>query len=1234
MTRKQGEEIDYLTKSVIITNYKKGVFFMGENKQFINNTEIKTIIGNCAFMNREDLTYVVLPDGIKSIGDEAFAKCKNLKSITLPANLEQIGASAFSGCKNLEKIILSPNIKRLSNKTFEGCRKLKRIVIPEGVEELDSGVFAECTNLEEVVLPESLKIIGKQLFLNCKNLKTIIIPSQIEQLPEECFMGCTHLTTITSAKKLMIGKRCFRNCKSLIEVPSCVANYSERAFENCTGITSINIIDSNIPNACFRGCKNLKQIDNQENIYSMGAYAFSGCDALEAFDIYNLISIPSEAFSNCKNLKKVRLGTGVKTVGIRAFFKCSNLVEFNLPDTIETIKKEAFRECNSIVSITIPANLKCLGEAAFAFMGSLQCINVSPYNKTFITPDHKILISDMQQRIVLYASGLKDKSYSLKEYNVQYDELGRGLIRPLTIIGEFAFAGAKELEELTICSCIQDIEATAFYGCEKLKRLRVDSISLFSCPGFHTRDKGRYYTHNFSKHKVFMPFEEVSFEGDPVTIFPNALENFTNVKSLSFPTDIPFNIASNAFSDCSLLEEVVIPNGVTSIDKNSFNPVTKLKFANGLELDNLVQLIHDNQYVGDYKLYVLKDGSFYIEEGETIVKLTKQQIDVVCSKPEEIRDNPVLFLDFMNDLIKHDLAIKPLFNGILMSLMSLENRKILFDSLKKDDDFFLSVIHNSQLLETKDSNTVELLKGSNFAKFIKYVELLRRYNITDPKLYHKFFIANLNVRDFKSLIQTDIELLKKIIIDSGLFESESTTLADEEKDEKANYYLTYQILQNNTLNNFMRLVKKYDIKDKYLFSKFFVATANNPLMEDMIKVYDANIRRLLKASHVADSNTAAIQNLSDLLVLMRITGALEEDPITRQRASTFINEKMFDEKLPNGKTNEYRIVGDDIHRIFNFPSTRDEFDQEFANFFFENYQELVKEERRKAGFIQRVYLNFRQISKTCTSNKGSQRKLKVTMDKCRNYLSNVKFDNVTEEKKEFAYLIGQWYDNNSVWENAQRIYNESLQAPRNIFTKVKVDKQGNIIYDTDPEHDLKEEIGSDFSYQWLPKQDYDNLILGKYCNCCAHIDGAGQGIMRASMILDCCQNLVIRNIFGEIIAKSTLYVNKEEGYAVFNNVESSFNYRDDSSMLKIYKAFLRGSKAFIERYNENNPDQPINNISIGANRNTILEFLTTQNNHPEVPVQRSLKFGEYSLNGSGYAGDWETKQRLVLGKGA
>ena len=126
---------------------------------------------------------------------------------------------------------------------------------------------------------------------------------------------------------------------------------------------------------------------------------------------------------------------------------------------------------------------------------------------------------------------------------------------------------------------------------------------------------------------------------------------------------------------------------------------------------------------------------------------------------------------------------------------------------------------------------------------------------------------------------------------------------------------------------------------------------------------------------------------------------------------------------------------------------REEFDLEFANFFLENFYDLIDTEKEKSGIIERIYLNFKEISRTCTSNKGEQRKLKVTLEKCLNYLSKTKFDCVDEETLELASLIGLWYDKNETWLNALKIYNESLKAPRNIFTKAIVESDGTVVYD-------------------------------------------------------------------------------------------------------------------------------------------------------------------------------------------
>jgi len=1264
---------------------------MGEDYTLIHNIFTSKKINSYAHIEDEDLVELVIPEGITHIEERAFSKCKNLKRVVFPESLEYIGPSAFSECSSLEEIIIPKNIKKIHYRTFADCKKLKKVIIPEGVHELDWAVFSGCKRLEEVVLPESVKKIGNQLFLNCQKLKSVSLPQNLKSLPDECFKGCSHLEITLNPEitklgdrtfedchslstfpenvisfgnncfkncrsltcvvlnsrieklpdgmfdgciylneidykkdqPLEIGKKCFRNCKSLDHIPRFVSKFNERAFENCTSLTSIDIIDHTIPTACFRGCIHLREILNQDQIYSLSEFAFSGCESLEEMDIINASVIPAEAFSHCKNLKTVRLNMGVHKIGSRAFFNCSLLSDIHLPDNIRTIKKEAFKNCNSIKEITIPGNLTFFEDGAFSYMDSLEAIYVSPDNKTFVTPDHKILIHNLQQSVVLYAIGCKDKSYSFKDYNIQVDILNHEVIRPINGIGVYAFAGAKNLEELTVCACTQNIEASAFVDCANLKTLHVEAISLFTCPGFHIRERGRYFSKENAKMPIFLPFETVTFSGDLVQIFPQALEHFVNVNTLILPNDKDYGISENSFSDCILLEKVNIPKEVIFIGKNAFPPHTRLIFENGLMPSGLVELIHNTDYIGDYKQYTLGNGIYYIEQGNQITTITQTYIDGICSHPEAIHNNPVLFLDFMNDLIQHDLFKQLLFNGILMANMSLENREILIQNIHKEDEFAFKVLKHSGILDEEDQDTKYLLKDHNFQEVVDFIELLRKYNITDPILYHKIFVCCIKPKQLEHLISDYLPLFLKSIKLSHLLEPNPN------EQENSSNQLSRTILSENSITQFIQYAEMYQIKDQYLFQRPIIAIANDSLAAQFFKVFDANIKRLIKASGVMDGESTAKQNLSDLLILLKITGALEDDSKIRQKASTFISEKMFPEILPNQKKNGYQVVGDDIHRIFNFPYTRDEFDLEFANFFLENYYALIEEERQKSGFIQRVYLNFREISKTCTSDKGSQRKLKVTIDKCKNYLSNVKFDGVKEEDKDFADLIGNWYDENSVWLNAQKVHHESLKAPRNIFTKATVEDE-QLIYDNNPENDLREEPSPNYSFEWLPKQDYDNLILGKYCSCCAHINGAGQGIMRASIILDNCQNLVIRNGFGEIISKVTLYVNKEQGYAVFNTVETSLNYRESKEAIeKIYAAFLRGTEAFLQAYNKNNPQSPITMITIGTNRNTLKDYLTDEH-HPEVEIHPALEYGRYSLNGSGYTGDWKSGQRLVL----
>lgn len=1245
-------------------------------------------LGNFSFLECSNIEEIILPPNVTKIGERCFKGCKNLKSINLPDSIQYIGPSAFSDCERLEEIILPKNIKKINFRTFAGCKRLKKIIIPEGVEEIDWAAFAGCDSLEEIILPNSLKKIDKQLFLNCKNLKRITLPDNITALPDEFFKGCEkldielptrithlrnsvfencfrfshfpsnviyfgsncfkncrgiekinlndktpylpdgifdgccHLSEVSYSKlePLHIGKKCFRNCSSLKTIPSFVSNYETQAFENCTDLKEVDIISSNIPFACFRGCKNIKKINNTDKILTIQNFAFSGCSSLEEMLLGNISKVPSECFSNCKSLKKVLLGLGVERIGSRSFYNCNNLETINLPDNISYIGKEAFKYCHSIPVIKIPGQLKDFGYEAFSCMDALERIEISPYNKIFITPDNKILIDQMKEKLVLYTSGCKDKSYSLNNYCLETDLFANEIIRPIKYIGSYAFSGNKYLEELTISSCCDELEYTAFKDCFNLKTLNINGIPLFSYHGFKLRDNGQYFI-NSPKKDLFIPFEKVIYSGDIYGIWNNALAEFRNVKELVIHN---CDIGSMAFRDCDI-KEISINSEVNNIGNNAFPEGTEITFKNGLRVNDLVSLSHHDDYFGNYKLYEIGDGTYYIEKDGSIVTVTKKQIDEVCSNSQYIHNNPVLFLDFMNDLINHDFVEKYLLDGVLISNMSVNSRNLLFSNIDRNDTYFEEVLTRSRLLEDNDSN-LNCLLNDRFNDFLDFVEILRKYKVQDKVLYDKLFMSFSSKDDFENLLSLDRELLLKVINKSKLLE-----VSENGKDEnKIDYDYSTKIISENLLFDFLEDVDTFGIKDPFLMNKIFILNCDNPLLKKLFKVYDANVKRTLINSGIFDDYSSASQNLNDLLNLFEITGALDSDSIKRQRATNFLTEKVFCRNFDNGQVNECQIVGDDLHRIFNFRLIRDEFDSEFAEFFLNNYQSLYKLEKEKSGFIERVYNNFRVISKTCTSNKGVQRKLKVTVDKCVNYLSSTKFDGVTGENRDLADFIGAWYDSNDTWMTAQKILKESLDAPRNIFTR-KVNADNEVVFDKSPSCDLRENINSNFSYEWLPKQAKENLLLGKYCSCCAHLAGVGFGIMRASMILDCCQNMVIRNENGDIVSKATIYVNDKDGYAVFNNVETSLNHRTSEELYKIYRAFIRGSQAFVDTYNKNNPDNTIKKVTIGANRNTILKLLEErEEKHPIVDIHEALKYGKYALNKNGYNGDWSTKQRLVL----
>lgn len=198
------------------------------------------------------------------------------------------------------------------------------IVIPEEVTcmgntlkvtSIGSNAFLDCRNLTSVTMPNSIKSIELNAFHSCANLTSITIPNSVTSIGESAFNGCIGITSMTvDGGNSVFDSR--DNCNAIIEtstntlvvgckatiIPNSVTKIGERAFENCTSLTSITIPNNttNIEFAAFYGCSGLESVNISNGVISIGNYSFYNCTNLTSVTIPNSVtSIGDCAFLNC-----------------------------------------------------------------------------------------------------------------------------------------------------------------------------------------------------------------------------------------------------------------------------------------------------------------------------------------------------------------------------------------------------------------------------------------------------------------------------------------------------------------------------------------------------------------------------------------------------------------------------------------------------------------------------------------------------------------------------------------------------------------------------------------------------------------------------------------------------------------------------------------------------------------------------------------------------------------------